>query len=1522
MSSQRTDLDRVEPMVTRLFSALLVCFVSILVLAGCQRTGASGQSGRAAAVRATVNGQTPTAGASASAYTSVEVRGLVRDESTVRIGQASVAFRLPGTLEPVATATTDSEGQYAVPIAPGTYDILVTPPSTSAYVAQVFPGQVVPDAATFTMDFVLYCKNEGTISGTIVDGVDHGVQDAAVRLYTQSRELVASGTTGEDGKYSLTVPFGSYRLEIYVYRSDENGYHSYTIDSQSLYTVTGTSPDLTVDLTSEYGVSGMVVNPSGNAVAGAAVSVQDGASVYFGDFYGHYNGSTTTNGLGQFVLPIMPGGHMLGASASGESGSTSITVTSPMSDVRIQVPGQFAVSGRLVGTRLDGTQSSLANANVAIRTETWAYAASATSDSNGRFNLRVPPGSYYLEVNHSRSLTNGSIYYQIQSRSPFSVSEDRPMGDLTLEYMVSGTVQAPAPGGSSIAGATVSAQDWNWKDFGEFRGYYSGSTTANGQGYFELPILPGNRQLEASATAGTGSTPIAVTSNLPGVTIEVPGQFVLSGRLIDGSGRALQNENVALWTGSWSSRAASTTSDSEGRFNLQVPAGNYSLLVNGNWSTSTGSGYHEIQSQSPYAISSNLPLGDLTFQYEVSGIVLDPDGNRIGNATVSSQDSGIRFGEFYGYGSSTSTTGVDGHFTIPLLPGSGSLLFTPPTSAGLSPFMIDSLALASNRVVNVSVQFLIDRASGVGTATTDPAGTGTSPHNPIATTVVSPAGGNIDIEEGPVTEIPPAGYHFLTQQVNISASAENTPANPLRLIFMIDCSRFNSPARPNACANATVEIFRDGTEPPLPNCSGTPGHADPIPSCVAPEATYPCGGQASELYSGLVKDSNCIPLYRRYVVFTTEASHWNFAIRVPPSITTPGAVVSEATGPGGATVSYTVTANDPLNGAVVPSCSPASGTLFPLGATTVNCTATNADGVTGSESFTVTVRDTTPPTVTVPGAMTVDAPSAEGVVVDFAASASDVVSGTVTPVCTPASGSTFPVGDTLVTCQATDGAANQGSGTFLVTVHDQSGGQPGIDAGVPPTSTGTATMTETITQTVTQTLTGSATSTATQTVTSTQTATATVTRTATATTSQTRTATATSTATETSTGTAVGTETRTSTMTRTWTARARVTVTRTTTQTRTETATVATTTTRTETATAPVTQTLTATSTVTETATKTRRWLRDYAQGYTLTGTVTTTNTATVHNASWPHWQGTTATATTSRYHVGTGSVVMTATVTGSNNGTETRTVTASASGSWRTTGVATVTVTATHTSRRTNRGEGSETVTATGTATASAIRRWTYHPTVTVTTTHTDTNTSTRIGTTTLTNTITSITTSMVTVTGTLTATRTATERSATTHSRTVTATRTVTAVRTVTRTGSTTNTSTITTSSTETATVTPTTTNTVTSTATGTQTVTLTETTTSTGTSTQTATATRTVTSTDTDTGASSCPSGQVACDGNCVDPTNDLRYCGASGGCAGASAGTVCGAGQTCVAGACVASCPIGQESCDTRNDAAVD
>lgn len=114
----------------------------------------------------------------------------------------------------------------------------------------------------------------------------------------------------------------------------------------------------------------------------------------------------------------------------------------------------------------------------------------------------------------------------------------------------------------------------------------------------------------------------------------------------------------------------------------------------------------------------------------------------------------------------------------------------------------------------------------------------------------------------------------------------------------------------------------------------------------------------------------------------------------------------------------------------------ASGTSFALGETTVTFTATDAAGNASSCSFKVTVVDNTPPVFTnCPTDITVNVASGcEKVVSWTEPDLDDNCSATVD--ISHASGSALPLGETIVTYEARDGAGNTALCTFTVTVVD------------------------------------------------------------------------------------------------------------------------------------------------------------------------------------------------------------------------------------------------------------------------------------------------------------------------------------------------------------------------------------------------------------------------------------------------------------------------------------------------------
>src|SRR6266568_2321476 len=134
------------------------------------------------------------------------------------------------------------------------------------------------------------------------------------------------------------------------------------------------------------------------------------------------------------------------------------------------------------------------------------------------------------------------------------------------------------------------------------------------------------------------------------------------------------------------------------------------------------------------------------------------------------------------------------------------------------------------------------------------------------------------------------------------------------------------------------------------------------------------------------------------------------------TFTDPGATASDAC----AGTSLSVTASGSVN-------------ANQAGDYTLTYTATGPTGNTGTATRIVHVVDTTPPTITCPAPITASTCGGSAQV-SFTVTATDLCDGSLTPICTPPSGSLFPFGTTTVNCTATDGHTNSAACSFTVTV--------------------------------------------------------------------------------------------------------------------------------------------------------------------------------------------------------------------------------------------------------------------------------------------------------------------------------------------------------------------------------------------------------------------------------------------------------------------------------------------------------
>jgi uncharacterized repeat protein (TIGR01451 family) len=209
-----------------------------------------------------------------------------------------------------------------------------------------------------------------------------------------------------------------------------------------------------------------------------------------------------------------------------------------------------------------------------------------------------------------------------------------------------------------------------------------------------------------------------------------------------------------------------------------------------------------------------------------------------------------------------------------------------------------------------------------------------------------------------------------------------------------------------------------------------------------------CGAAVSYSVSGSCGDITCnppsgafFPIGNTAVICAAQSGDsCSFTVHiqdtrtpVPPTITCPANVSTseEFPGAGEATVNYSLPTT--TGNCVNVICTPPSGSPFRTGVTTVNCTGTDSANNSVSCSFSVTVSGTGACSLVCPGDVTVTAPAGQcNAVATYSSPTTSGNCGTVT--CSPASGSTFAVGATVVTCVGSEG----GSCDFTVTVNPAS----------------------------------------------------------------------------------------------------------------------------------------------------------------------------------------------------------------------------------------------------------------------------------------------------------------------------------------------------------------------------------------------------------------------------------------------------------------------------------------------------
>ncbi len=378
------------------------------------------------------------------------------------------------------------------------------------------------------------------------------------------------------------------------------------------------------------------------------------------------------------------------------------------------------------------------------------------------------------------------------------------------------------------------------------------------------------------------------------------------------------------------------------------------------------------------------------------------------------------------YANPTATDIVDGVVAVTTLPASGSTF-----SLGTTTVVSTATDAHGNSASTSFTVTVCDRTPPVVSC----------PANIPCTEATSPAGAVVtypsvtatDIVDGAVTaySVLPSGSTFFIGVNTIVATATDVHGN-------------------SGSCSFTIQVC--DTRPPVITCPAniTVGATSPAGAVV----TYP-SSTATDIVDGNVPTTSVLPSGSTFpigistVISTAFDAQGNsatcsFTVRVintPPIITCPTNIPCvEATSAAGAVVTFpSATAIDYKGASIATTSTPASGSVFSIGTTTVTATATDELVLSSSCSFTVKVCDNTPPAITCPTPLSISTDAGVcGAKAIFTVTAFDIVTTapTITKISGLGSGATYPVGTSTNVYSAVDAAGNSSSCSFTVKVTD------------------------------------------------------------------------------------------------------------------------------------------------------------------------------------------------------------------------------------------------------------------------------------------------------------------------------------------------------------------------------------------------------------------------------------------------------------------------------------------------------
>ncbi len=718
--------------------------------------------------------------------------------------------------------------------------------------------------------------------------------------------------------------------------------------------------------------------------------------------------------------------------------------------------------------------------------------ASFQSNADGYYEMALAGGDYNFEIEaDSTSRYPGmpsASFYRFSARN-ITVSADLTLALSYPMYQLSGSVVDH--NGEPVSGATISIPSINSNAGEETYSLYELGTLTNEQGEFTLALFehdnysiiikPPADRTDIGLTTFTG---FAVSQD-NAEQFTLVGSYVVSGFVRDAMGRAVSDVAIKVSHTSSQDVLASFQSNADGYYEMSLASGDYNFEIEAD-STSS---YPGMPSASFYrfsardiTVSADLTLALSYPMYQLSGSVVDNNGEPISGATISIPSINANVGEeTYSLYELGTLTNEQGEFTLALFEHDNySVIIKPPadrTDIGLTTFTglavsqdkTEQFTLVGSHVVSGFVRDAMGRAvSDVAIKVSQ-----TSSQDVLANFQsnadgyyeMSLASGDYNFEitadsTSSYLGMPSASfYRFSARDITVSADLTLALSYPM---YQLSGSVVDNNGEP--VSGATISI-------PSINANAGEEHYSlyELGTITNEQGNFTLALFEHDNYSIIIKppvDRTDISLTTLTDFSVTQDMNQTFSLAsndtTAPVITAPvnvefavssldgmlaieaaiAAFLTGATATDNSGETLTVTHNAP--------------SIFPIGVTTVIFSATDSAGNTGTATANVTVNfvDQTAPVVQVPVSIVLSATTDDG----LAATHADIVAFLTGATATDNSGetltvtnnapSTFPIGVTTVIFSATDSAGNTGTATANVTVNFVDQAAPVVQAPV------------------------------------------------------------------------------------------------------------------------------------------------------------------------------------------------------------------------------------------------------------------------------------------------------------------------------------------------------------------------------------------------------------------------------------------------------------------------------------------